>query len=90
MQRKFKLGQTLATISVLDLCRTGVDLGPLFDRHRSGDWGDVDEEQAARNEDGLINAGPIKSVYHPLGRRVWIVTAGDRSQTVVSLPHEDE
>lgn len=90
MARKFKLGQALASIGVLELCRYGLDLGPLFDRHAVGDWGDADEATRAANDRALIEQGRITSVYHPNGRRVWIVTEADRSRTVAMLPHEKE
>lgn len=90
MVRKVKLGQALATIGVLELCRYGLDLGPLFDRHASADWGDADEKTQKKNEKALIEGGRITSVYHPNGRRVWIITESDRSMTVAMLPHEKE
>ncbi len=88
MRRKFKLGQPLATLGVLELCRYGLDLGPLFDRHAAGDWGDADEATKQDNEQALAGSGRLTSVYHPNGRRVWIVTEADRSRTVAMLPHE--
>lgn len=90
MARKFRLGQALATIGVLELCRYGLDLGPLFDRHTAGDWGDADEATRRANEKALQDGGRIMSVYHPNGRRVWIVSEADRSRTVAMLPHEKE
>lgn len=90
MARKVKIGQALATIGVLELCRYGLDLGTLFDRHASGDWGDADEAVRKANDQALIDGGRITSVYHPNGRRVWVVTEADRSRTVVMLPHEKE
>lgn len=88
MKRKFPLGQALATIGVLELCRYGLDLGPLFDRHAAGDWGDADEATREENERAISDGGRLTSVYHPNGRRVWIVTEADRSRTVAMLPHE--
>lgn len=90
MARKVKIGQALATIGVLELCRYGLDLGPLFDRHASGDWGDADEAVRKANDQAVRDGGRITSVYHPNGRRVWIVTEADRSRTVAMLPHEKE
>nr|WP_012196440.1 MULTISPECIES: hypothetical protein [Pseudomonadota]ACO89463.1 hypothetical protein [Cloning vector pPSX]QFX79167.1 hypothetical protein pAN70-1000016 [Alcaligenes faecalis]BAD24122.1 hypothetical protein [Escherichia coli]BAF93155.1 hypothetical protein [Salmonella enterica subsp. enterica serovar Dublin]FAA00047.1 TPA: hypothetical protein [Escherichia coli] len=89
MKRKFRLGQMLATIGVLELCKhKHIDLGPLIDRHVSGDWGDVDDAQREANEEAVKECGTIVSVYHPHGVRVLIVTDGDRSHTVAMLPHE--
>ncbi|EBC1887742.1 hypothetical protein BU332_22890 [Salmonella enterica] len=89
MKRKFRLGQMLTTIGVLELCKhRHIDLGPLIDRHASGDWGDVDDAEREANEAALKTGGRIVSIYHPHGVRVLIVTEADRSQTVAMLPHE--
>ncbi|HGV0688966.1 TPA: hypothetical protein ACNBWM_004518 [Escherichia coli] len=89
MKRKFRLGQMLATIGVLELCKhKHIDLGPMIDRHVSGDWGDVDDAQREANDEALKDSGTIVSVYHPHGVRMLIVTDGDRSHTVAMLPHE--
>lgn len=89
MKRKFRLGQMLTTIGVLELCKhKHIDLGPLIDRHVSGDWGDVDELQREANENALKARDTIISVYHPHGVRVLIVTDAERSHTVAMLPHE--
>lgn len=89
MKRKFRLGQMLTTIGVLELCKhRHIDLGPLIDRHASGDWGDVDDAEREANEAALETGGRIVSIYHPHGVRVLIVTEADRSQTVAMLPHE--
>ncbi|KPB82015.1 MULTISPECIES: hypothetical protein [Pseudomonas syringae group] len=90
MARKVKLGQALVTIGVLELCRFGLDLGPLFERHASGDWGDADERTGKANDQAVAKGGRITSVYHPNGRRIWLVTEADRSRTVAMLPHEKE
>lgn len=90
MVRRVKLGQALSTIGVLELCRYGLDLGPFFDRHASGDWGDADEATRKANDKAMTDGGRIMSVYHPNGRRVWIVTEADGSRTVAMLPHEKD
>lgn len=86
MANKFQLGQVLATMAVLEFCRLGVDLGPLLDRHVSGDWGDADEKTKKANDEALANGGALNSVYHPNGRRVRVVTNPERTQTVVRFP----
>lgn len=90
MARKFKLGQVVTTIGVLELCRHGMDLGPYIDRHVSGDWGDIDARTHAANERAVLEGGRIMSVYHPAGRRIWIVTEPDRKQTTILFPHEKD
>lgn len=86
---KFRIGQVLATMAVLEFCRLGVDLGPLIDRHRSGDWGDADADTKAENDKALKTGGELRSVYHPHGRRVWIVTNKERTATVVRFPADE-
>ena len=39
-----------------------LDFGPYLDRHRSGDWGEVDPEQAERNREALRSGGSPTSV----------------------------
>lgn len=89
MKRKFPLGQCLTTIGVLELCKhKHLDLGPLIDRHASGDWGDMDDEAKAENNRAVKEGGRIVSMYHPHGHRIVIITDADRTHTVAMLPHE--
>lgn len=58
-------------------------------RHRTGDWGDVCEEDKAANDQALVSEGRLVSSY--LGRdgtKFWIITEADRSSTTVLLPEE--
>ena len=88
----FPLGQMLATISVLEVCKFGaIDLGPYIERHLAGDWGDVSTDIRSSNDRAMKEGkGVLKSVFHPGGRRIWLVTDSARSQTVAMLPHELE
>lgn len=62
---------------------------PYAGRHMVGEWGDVDESQAAANELALVTGEPLRSEYRlPNGDRVWVVTEADRSRTTVLLPSE--
>ena len=86
MKRKFKLGQMLSTISVLELCKhEHSDLGQFIDRHVSGDWGDVTPEDRAANDLAVLDGGRIVSVYQLDGVRISIVTDADRLYTVAKL-----
>jgi|TARA_R110000772_G_scaffold23378_1_gene62573 hypothetical protein len=89
MECKFPLGQPLASLSVLELCKyTAIDLGPFFERHRSGDWGDVSSELAQKNSLALDEGGAVLSVFQPHNRRIWIITNEERTQTVAMLPSD--
>lgn len=56
---------TPAAISLL--AHHQVDPGGMIWRHRAGDWGDVDLDQAMANNDAVLFGGPILSMYR-LGR----------------------
>ena len=64
-------------------------------RHRSYDWGDIDEEDKASNDEAVESGGRIISAYI-LPRyfciaytdRIWIITEADRSQTTILFPYE--
>jgi hypothetical protein len=86
----FPLGRIVATPGAIDLIRSaGEDLLPaLLERHRSGDWGDVPEEDARENEFSVRHGFRIVSSYRVAGERLWVITAGDRSFTTLLLPSE--
>ncbi|MCA1729216.1 MAG: hypothetical protein LC751_07350 [Actinobacteria bacterium] len=86
----FPLGRLVATPGAMELFRsTGEDLLPaLLERHRSGDWGDVPEEDAQENEFSLRYGFRIVSSYRVAEERLWIITEANRSATTLLLPSE--
>lgn len=61
----------------------------LLARHVSGDWGQLDAEDQAANEQALAYGTRILSAYDlATGERVWIITEADRSATTLLLPSE--
>jgi hypothetical protein len=62
-------------------------------RHQHGDWGDVDPQDRAANEQALQEGHRLLSAYcihrppHP-PFRLWIITEADRSTTTLLLPEE--
>lgn len=65
------------------------DVAAAIARHRSGDWGDLCEEDREVNEDALENNERILSVYHSeKGKKFWVITEADRSCTTVLLPED--
>lgn len=57
-------------------------------RHLSGDWGEVDEQDARENELSLKQGYRLLSAYHEGRCRFWIITEADRSATTILLPEE--
>jgi hypothetical protein len=87
---KFEIGQLVATPSTMEaLSRNGTDDSQYVNRHRGGDWGDVNEDDARANEAALTQDLPILSAYTLKdSTRIWIITEGDRSATTILLPEE--
>lgn len=58
-------------------------------RHQTGDWGDdLDDWDRHYNDNGVRNGQPVLSRYKTTVGPIWIVTAGDRVQTLVIAPVE--
>lgn len=58
-------------------------------KHASGEWGDVDGDRREENEIALLRGLKLLSVHHDSDDTEFrIVTAADRSATVVFLPHD--
>ncbi len=60
-------------------------------RHQNGDWGEADEEDRGQNERGVAGeAVSILSVYvlPRTSQELWVITAPDRSYTIMMLPEE--
>ena len=74
MMGAFPLGLVVATPGALKLLEeSGEDPRLLLARHRSGDWGDLDNLDHKENELALKHGWRIVSSY-PIGKgRVWII-----------------
>lgn len=58
-------------------------------RHLVGDWGDCEPEDAAANEDALVQGERLLSVFYTAEKvRFWIMTEANRSATTVLLPED--
>jgi len=58
-------------------------------RHISGDWGEVDAEDKAANDDALVDGTRLLSAYRTIaGEKFWVITEADRSATTILLPEE--
>ncbi len=82
------LGQTVATPAALGVL-TRPDVVAALRRHAAGDWGDVDDDDRAANDDAVRTGGRLLSAYRAAnGTTFWVVTEADRSVTTVLLPED--
>ena len=87
---KFTPGQIVSTPGALKaMTECGCEPHTLIDRHLSGDWGDLDPEDAAMN-DLALTAGEedriLSSYLIAPEVKVWVITEWDRSVTTLLLP----
>jgi hypothetical protein len=87
---KFELGQIVATPGALEaLEEAGQSPGFFLEKHLSGDWGEVNEEDKRANDEALVNGERLLSAYKTLkGVKLWVITEADRSSTCCLLPSE--
>jgi hypothetical protein len=91
-----QLGQVVMTPGAAEAVGP-IEMLTLLARHVSGDWGAVDEEDRATNDDAAKTGGRILSAY-PIDPALpckgygdnclWIITEADRSVTTILLPDE--
>ena len=87
----FKLGQIVATPGAL--CALGDDgttSDSLLQRHVSGDWGELSQDDWQENELSVKEGFRILSAYRlqRTGVKLWVITEADRSATTLLLPDE--
>ena len=90
MTPKFLLGMIVVTPGAEDaFYRNEVGYRPFLMRHQSGDWGIMDDEDKATNEDALLHEARLFSAYLlEDDTKIWIITEWDRSVTTILLPDE--
>lgn len=92
--QKFELGSILLTPGAVDALKqsafTEVDeFFELLQRHATGDWGNVDAEDAKENNFSVENGYRILSSYQTRSNeKLWIITEADRGSTTALLPSE--
>lgn len=84
------LGRVLITPGALDaLAHAAADPRRLLDRHRRGDWGDLEAHDQAANDAAVVEGERLLSAYTlRTGATVWVITEADRSCTTFLLPDE--
>ena len=86
----FDLGQVVATPGALRTLEEA-DESPFayLERHVTGDWGDLVEEDKQENELALKRGFRLFSAYRLRDEtKIWIITEHDRSATTLLLPSE--
>jgi hypothetical protein len=87
-QSKFALGQLSVTSNALTQIPM-TDLSKGLCRHAIGDWGELDVEDKAANDEALSTGGRIVSAYRSAsGLKFLIITEWDRSATTILLPED--
>jgi len=86
----FKLGQLLVTPGALDALQvSGQSPWVFLTRHLAGDWGDLDAEDKALNDQAVQDGSRILSAYITSNEtKVWVITEADRTATTILLPDE--
>lgn len=92
---KFPLGQLAATPGALKALEESGQTPDFFlARHAAGDWGEVDKEDWASNDQALVDGSRLLSAYRTLkGKKLWIITEaaddeGKRAVTTTLTPDE--
>jgi len=87
---KFLLGQLVMTRGAIEaLAEAGQSPMEFVQRHQSGDWGEVPEEDKRENDFSITHGYRILSAYRTTRDvRIWVLTEADRSATTILLPDE--
>ena len=86
----FPLGQIVATPGALRALQEAEQSPTEFiDRHVTGDWGELGDDDKQANEQALREDLRILSAYTTsAGVKLWVITEADRSATTMVLPSE--
>jgi hypothetical protein len=92
---KFQLGQVVATPgAVAALQEAGQSPWEFLSKHLAGDWGVVDSEDKASNDEAIEDGSRLLSAYLlRTGEKIWVITEatddhGHRAATTLLLPDE--
>jgi hypothetical protein len=90
-----QLGQVVVTTNLwvritnsLDETEAMREFSAMLERHRSGDWGNVGDEDWKANNQALEQGTRLFSTYAIGDEPVWIITEADRSVTTLLLPED--
>ena len=75
--------------ALLALIKAQVTESRLIERHLSGDFGELCDEDQASNRHAIQEGGRILSSYQVDAQtKVWVITEADRSVTTLLMPSE--
>ena len=83
-QINLPLGRLFSTPGAINaMTKAGQDGSVFLDRHRIGDWGDIDQEDWAANDRAVGDGGRVLSAHTLLdGVKVWIIVRRDRRNSI--------
>ncbi|RMP46212.1 hypothetical protein ALQ26_04210, partial [Pseudomonas amygdali pv. lachrymans] len=88
----FEMGRVMVTHSVQSLLQnSSLDVMQYLQRHATGDWGEISNDDWDSNQHALKADGRLFSGYDIDAEdetRLWIITESDRSVTTVMLPSD--
>lgn len=88
LKPRVPLGILVATPNALNVI-AHEEIQQALQRHVTGDWGDLDDDDKQANDEALVNGERLLSAYHTAnGIKFWIITESDRSVTTVLLPED--
>lgn len=90
IKQVLQLGRVVATPGAIEALKLAHQSPSLYlNRHLSGDWGDVCEEDRRLNDEAVENGSRVLSAYAlTTGEKLWVITEADRSSTCLLLPSE--
>lgn len=90
MTALFLLGSLVATPGAVAKMEVhGISPITLINRHVSGDWSELPEEDRKSNHEAIKYGSRVFSSYMIAhGVKIWIITEADRSSTTILLPEE--
>lgn len=88
----FKLGRQVVSqkisIELLENKLFAIEIFDALERFCNKDWGEMDEEDKASNEQALIEGSRIMGAYQTCKGKIWIITEADRTATTILFPSE--
>jgi hypothetical protein len=84
---KFPLGQVVITRNALNVL-SPAEINDGLRRHSNRDWGNVCPDDAAMNDQALVDGDRLLSAYGDGQKRFWIITEADRSVTTILMPDD--